>query len=36
MDMTRAHALREAFRKVRRDIWDARESRLRAKWEGYG
>lgn len=29
-------ALRTAFIKVRRDVWDARESRLRAKWESYG
>jgi hypothetical protein len=29
-------ACREALRRVRRDVWDARESRLRAKWESYG
>jgi len=32
----RAGALREAFRAVRRDVWHARESRLRATWESYG
>jgi hypothetical protein len=25
-----------AFRRVRRDVWTARESRLLAKWESYG
>ena len=29
-------ACREAFRRVRRDVWSERESRLVAKWEGYG
>lgn len=32
----RRRALQEAFWRVRRDVWDARESRLRAHWEGYG
>ena len=32
----REHALREAFRRVRRDVWSERESRLVAKWESYG
>lgn len=31
-----AGACREAFRKVRRDVWSERESRLRATWESYG
>jgi hypothetical protein len=30
------NALSRAYRHVRRDVWDARESRLRAKWESYG
>lgn len=34
--MDHAGACREAFRKVRRDVWDDRESRLRATWESYG
>ena len=34
--MTREAALREAFRRVRREVWTAREWRLVAKWEGYG
>ena len=32
----REAALREAFRRVRREVWTAREWRLVAKWEGYG
>jgi hypothetical protein len=31
-----ARACREAFRRVRRDVWSERESRLVAKWESYG
>lgn len=29
-------ACREAFRRVRRDVWSEREMRLVAKWESYG
>jgi hypothetical protein len=29
-------AFRTVFRTVRREVWDARESRLRATWESYG
>jgi hypothetical protein len=33
---TQGAACREAFRRVRRDVWSERESRLVAKWESYG
>jgi hypothetical protein len=29
-------ACRAAFMNVRKDVWDDRESRLRATWESYG
>ena len=32
----RDRAFRAAFTSVRREVWDARESRLRATWESYG
>lgn len=31
-----AGACRAAFARVRREVWDAREARLMAKWESYG
>ncbi len=30
------NAISRAFRVVRRDVWHAREARLRATWESYG
>ena len=32
----RGRTLRTAFAHVRRDVWHAREARLRATWESYG